>query len=85
MGIFTRAKVAGAVADAKKALEEGRRIFVARYWDEVVAFQGTGAIAGAADFIEQCEELGWRLEQASYSWVPEKKRGVQVLVFRRRS
>lgn len=83
MGFFTKAKVAGAVADAKKALEEGRQIFVARYWDEVVAYQGTGSVAGAADFIEHCEELGWRLAHASYAWVPEKKRGVQVLIFRR--
>ncbi|HXF72908.1 MAG TPA: hypothetical protein VNO79_09915 [Actinomycetota bacterium] len=29
------------------------------------------------------EDLGWRLEHASHSWVPEKRRGVQVLILRR--
>ena len=40
-------------------------------------------MAGAADLIERREELGWRLEHAWYPWVPEKRRGVQVLIFRR--
>jgi thymidylate kinase len=83
VGIFVQKKVASAVTDAQKALQEGKKVFVARFWDEVVAYQGTGAIAGAADFIDACEKLGWRLEHASYSWVPEKRRGVQVLIFRK--
>lgn len=78
-----RRKADVVAADAQRALAEGRTVFVCRYWDEVMSFQGTGSIAGAAQAIEDVESIGWELEQASYSWVPEKHRGVQILVFRR--
>jgi len=81
MGIFTKVKVAGAVADAQKALAEGRKDLRGTVSGRGRGLPGTGAVAGAADFIEHCEELGWQLAHASYSWVPENKRGVQVLIF----
>lgn len=83
MGLMKWAKVGAITSDARKAWDAGDTVFVARFWDEVIAFQGTGSIAGAAEAIEQVEAVGWKLAHASYAWVPEKKRGVQVLVFRR--
>jgi len=83
MGLMKRAKVGAITSDAQKAWDAGNAVFVARFWDEVIAFQGTGSVGGAAEAIEQVEAVGWRLAHVAYAWVPEKKRGVQVLVFRR--
>jgi hypothetical protein len=71
--------------DAARAVEEGRRVFVARFWDEVLSTQMTGSVGGAAEAIEEVESLGWQLADMSYAWVPEKKRGVTVMVFRPRA
>lgn len=67
----------------RRAREEGRQFFVARYWDEMIAFQGTGSIGGAAETIEAVEDEGWRLVHTVYSWVESENRDVQVLTFRR--
>lgn len=82
MGFMKKAKVEQIAADALKAKEAGQTVFVARYWDEVMTYQGTGAVAGAADAIESVESAGWRLEHTAYAWVERKNRGVQVLTFR---
>lgn len=83
MGLFKQAKIGAITADAQQAIEEGRTRFVARYWDEVVAYQGTGSVSGAAEAIENVEAAGWRLDHAAYSWVPSKNRGLTLLVFGR--
>ncbi len=69
---------------AKNAFNSGRQVFLARYWDEVIYFQGTGEIAGASEAIELVESEGWTLQDIAYSWVERKNRGVTVMVFRRK-
>lgn len=83
MGRFTKGKAAAGVNDAQKASDGGATSFLARYWDEVLSFQGTGVVAGAGEFIADVEAIGWRVEHMSYAWVPEKRRGVTILLFRR--
>lgn len=82
MGLMKASKVAGIGSDAAGARAKGHKVFVCRYWDEVLNFQGTGSIAGATEAIEAVEAAGWKLDNFSYSWAPEKKRGVSVMVFR---
>ena len=59
-------------------------MFLARYWDEVMTFQGTGPISGASEAIESVEAEGWLLQDIAYSWVERKNRGVTVMVFRKK-
>ncbi len=82
MGIMKASKVGSITADAQRARSEGRTVFLARYWDEVLSFQGTGSVSGAAEASESVEAAGWRLEHMSYSWVLEKRRGLTLLLFR---
>ncbi|MGD0607866.1 MAG: hypothetical protein ABSA53_30305 [Streptosporangiaceae bacterium] len=58
------------VRDAKRALAEGRRVFLCRVpamYDQPVAV-GTAGLSGPSSVIESLENLGWRLDQMS--WVP---------------
>lgn len=82
MGIMKQSKVTNIGNDAVAAREKGHRVFVCRYWDEVLNFQSTGSIAGATEAIEAVEAAGWKLDDFSYAWAPEKKRGISVMVFR---
>src|SRR5687768_3871454 len=82
MGVMKSTKVASIGSDALAARARGHRVFVCRYWDEVLNFQTTGSVAGATEAIEVVEGAGWTLDHFSYSWAPEKKRGVSVMVFR---
>lgn len=84
MGLMSKSKGSSISQDAKKAFNDGRNIFLARYWDEVVTFQGTGEIAGASEAIELVESEGWTLQDIAYSWVERKNRGLTILVFRRK-
>lgn len=84
MGFMTQSKISTIKADAKKAYNEGRTVFLARYWDEVMSFQGTGAIAGGSQAIEEVESVGWELKDIAYSWVERKNRGLTIMVFRRK-
>lgn len=83
MGLMNKAKQASIRDSAKRAVSEGRQIFLARYWDEVMTYQGTGAISGASEAIEMVESEGWILQDIAYSWVERKNRGVTIMVFRR--
>ena len=84
MGLMKGTKLTNISQDAAKVYAEGRTVFVCRYWDEVLNFQGTGSIAGASEAIEMVEAQGWVLHQIAYSWSDGKKRGVSVMLFRRR-
>lgn len=83
MGFVKGSKLSTISEDARKVRDEGRSIFVCRYWDEVLNFQGTGSIAGASEAIEMVEAEGWSLEHLAYSWSDGKKRGLTVMMFRR--
>lgn len=84
MGLMTKTKVSTIKIDAKKSFEKGRSVFLARYWDEVFNFQGTGEIAGASEAIESVEAEGWELKDIAYSWVDQKRRGLTIMAFRRK-
>jgi hypothetical protein len=84
MGLMSKSKQTTIRDSAKRAVAEGRNIFLARYWDEVMNFQGTGPISGASEAIEMVEAEGWLLQDIAYSWVERKNRGVTVMVFRRK-
>lgn len=83
MGLIKGSKLSTIGNDAASVAAEGRSVFVCRYWDEVLNFQGTGSIAGASEAIEAVEAHGWRLEHLAYSWSDAKKRGLTVMMFRR--
>jgi hypothetical protein len=82
MGFMKSTKIGSIRTDADRAIKESRTVFLARYWDEVMTYQGTGSVSGAAEAIESVEAAGWRLEHMAYSWVPEKRRGVTLMLFR---
>lgn len=82
MGLMKGSKVTNIGNDAVAARNKGHKVFVCRYWDEVLNFQATGSIAGATEAIEAVEAAGWKLDDFSYAWAPEKKRGISVMVFR---
>lgn len=83
MGLVKSSKVGTIRDDAMRGHREGRTVFVARYWDEIFSYQGTGSISGAAEAIEAVESAGWALTHMAYSWVERKNRGVTILMFRR--
>ena len=85
MGLMKKSKISSIRTDAQRAASEGRTIFLARYWDEVMKFQGTGSISGASEAIELVEAEGWHLEDIAYSWVDRKNRGITIMVFRRKA
>lgn len=82
MGLMKSSKVTNIRTDAERARNESKAVFLARYWDEVMTFQGTGSVSGAAEAIEAVEAAGWRLEHMAYSWVEKKNRGLTLLLFR---
>jgi hypothetical protein len=56
--------------DAKRALADGRRVFLCRVpamYDQAIAV-GTAGLSGPSSVIESLENLGWRLDLMS--WVP---------------
>ena len=84
MGFVKKNKVDNIRNSAKKAFDDGLTVFLARYWDEILNFQTTGAIAGASEAIEEVESQGWELKDIAYSWVEKKNRGVTIMVFKRK-
>ena len=70
--------------DAKRALVDGRRIFLCRVpamYDQPIAV-GTAGLSGPSSVIESLENLGWRLDLMS--WVPRAGfRAEGYLLFRR--
>lgn len=77
MDRFTKMKKAAGLEEARKAYETGHSVWLGRFWDEVLNFQGSGGIAGSSEFIQAVEEIGWKPQDMSYSWAREKKRGVR--------
>lgn len=84
MGLMKKSKQQLITTSAKNAFSSGRQVFLARYWDEVINYQGTGEIDGASKAIEMVEAEGWKLQDIAYSWVERKNRGVTVMIFRRK-
>ncbi|MFN2491154.1 MAG: hypothetical protein ABR529_15780 [Actinomycetota bacterium] len=80
MGLLTQAKAQTAQRDAKRAREEGRRIFIYQLAGRL--FDTYGSASGFAEQIEVIEDEGWRLDQLSFNG-GGKGDGVQLAVFRR--
>jgi hypothetical protein len=72
------------IQDARRALAEGRRVFLCRIpamYDQPIAV-GTAGLRGPSSVIESIENLGWRLDQMS--WVPHAGRRAEgYFLFRR--
>lgn len=64
MGIFKQARASVHASNARRALEEGRTVFLAQIGSSIKA----DAVSGVAEDIEAVEAEGWRLDQMSYVW-----------------
>jgi hypothetical protein len=67
--------------EAKRALEEGRTVFVCRVNTPMTHHTMSGSMPGFAEQIEAVESLGWRLEHASFTQ-DSKSRPEGYFVFR---
>jgi hypothetical protein len=57
----------GVAVEAHRAIQEGRRVFLARVNVRATDSGSTGTVVGAAEIIEAIESVGWQLEQMSYA------------------
>lgn len=68
MGIFSDTKSNVVAADAKKAREQGRSVFVCLFKAGLISGGTTsGSLGHVAEMIEAVEAEGWRLDQFGYS------------------
>lgn len=81
MGFIKQAKQNMVAAEAKRAIEEGRKVFVAKLNPSLTSGSISGSLGGVAEMIEGIEEAGWRLE--SFSSHAEGNRPDLVCLFRR--
>jgi hypothetical protein len=56
----------GVAVEAHRAIQEGRRVFLARINVRATDSGSTGRVVGAAEIIEAIESVGWQLEHMSY-------------------
>lgn len=78
MGLIRTAKKSAISDYARQAREEGRTVFVARFWDDV----GDGVSKTGTEVLEAAEAEGWRLDHFAYAWVEIKSRSVGIYIFR---
>jgi hypothetical protein len=68
MGLIKDAKVNKISAEASRAIQEGRSVFLCRINVGMTDSGMSGTVGGgAAEIIESVESLGWRLDQMSYT------------------
>lgn len=83
MGFIRQAKADKMGEDAKRALEEGRTVFIAQFRGDISHSPAlTRPIAGVAESIESVEAEGWHLDQ--FTSVPYKDNMTVVCLFRRK-
>lgn len=67
MGMIKQSKIGTVRADAQRAREEGRRVFVAVFKAGVLSSgMFSGGLGHIAEMIEAVEAEGWRLEHFTY-------------------
>jgi hypothetical protein len=81
MGWIKDTKAQARQDEAKRALEEGRTVYVCRINTPVTHHTMSGSMPGFAEQIEAVESLGWRLEHASFTQ-DAKSRPEGYFVFR---
>jgi hypothetical protein len=68
MGFIKDVKTNKIGADAQRAIQEGRSVFLCRINVGMTDAGASGTVGGgAAEIIESVEALGWQLEQMSYT------------------
>lgn len=67
MGWIKDAKVEAMTKEAKRALDEGRTVFVCRINQGMTQVNVSGSLSGVAEQIEAIESLGWQLDQANFA------------------
>ncbi|MGW7001589.1 hypothetical protein ACWGCW_01840 [Streptomyces sp. NPDC054933] len=82
MGWIKDAKAEAISKDAKRAIDEGRTVFVCRVNQGVLQSNWSGPLSGVAEQIEAIEAHGWQLDQASFSH-DHKNHASAFLIFRR--
>ncbi|WP_330342354.1 hypothetical protein [Streptomyces sp. NBC_00557] len=82
MGWIKDAKANMIKEHAQRAVTEGRTVFVCRVNQGVLQSNFSGPLSGVAEQIEAVEELGWQLDQASFSH-DHKDHASAFLTFRR--
>ena len=81
MGLIKGMKVGIADKDAKRALEEGRTIYVHRFGMPNVNSASSSSVSGAAEVIETIEVAGSHLEHMTFH-SGERGHGSLVMLFR---
>ena len=81
MGFIKDAKRDAVVTEAKRAIEEGRTVYVPRLNTPKTHHGMSGSIPGWAEMIEGIEEAGWELARWSVS-TDEKGRPEAYPLFR---
>ena len=81
MGLIKQAKQNMVAAEAKRAIEEGRKVFVAKLNPTLTSGSISGSLGGVAEMIEAIEDVGWRLQALSSH--AEGHRPDLVCLFRR--
>lgn len=82
MGLIKQMKQDLVVDEARRATDEGRRIFAPRFNTPASHHGMSGAVPGWAEWIEAVEDLGWRLDTWTVS-KDEKGRPEAYPLFRR--
>ncbi|MGW4567074.1 hypothetical protein ACWEN3_33330 [Streptomyces sp. NPDC004561] len=82
MGWIKEAKANAIKEHAQRAIAEGRTVFVCRVNQGALQSNFSGPLSGVAEQIEAVEELGWQLDQASFSH-DHKDHASAFLIFRR--
>jgi hypothetical protein len=62
MGIFKETKRNMLAQEARRAIDEGRTVFVPRLNTPMTQHGLSGSIAGWAEMIEEIEAAGWEME-----------------------
>jgi hypothetical protein len=80
VGFVKDIKSGAAAAEAARARQEGRSVFMYRFNVPVASPGLSGSVSGAAEVIEAIEGAGWVLEQMAFDG--QSKNGAALLLFR---
>jgi hypothetical protein len=81
LGFVRDIKSGAAAAEAARARQEGRSVFLYRFNVPAASSGFSGSVSGAAEVIEAIERAGWVLSQMAFDG-HQSKNGVALLLFR---
>ncbi len=82
MGLIKQAKQESLATEARRAVEQGRTVFVPRLNTPMSHHGMSGAVPGWAEMVEAVEACGWKLAEWSVA-MDEKGRPEAYPLFRR--